>query len=137
KDTHFAAWGNLPILLFVLVCVQGALGMWTVTMKLYPPTVVGHLYGGFLTFSLLVLLSTRVFSWVVPPDQHLAQFRKLTLATLIVLLIQIGLGGWMSANYAAMVCTELPVCEGDWLAKLRFAEAFSAPYDHSIDYEFG
>jgi cytochrome c oxidase assembly protein subunit 15 len=137
KDTHFSAWGNLPIFLFVLVCFQGALGMWTVTMKLYPPTVVAHLYGGFLTFSLLVLLSLRVFNLVAPPDSKLSNLKGLTLVALIVLLIQIGLGGWMSANYAAMVCTELPVCEGEWVNKLNFGEAFSAPYHHTLDYEFG
>ena len=51
-------WGGLPWVLFVLVCFQGVLGMWTVTMKLYPPTVVGHLYGGFLTFSLFNFLTS-------------------------------------------------------------------------------
>lgn len=137
SDPKVSAWGVLPLFLFVLVCFQGALGMWTVTMKLYPPTVVAHLYGGFLTFSLLMLLTTRVFNKIVPLDPQLAQFRNITLLALFLLLIQIGLGGWMSANYAAMVCTNLPICEGDWLAKLNFAEAFSAPYDHTTDYEFG
>jgi len=137
SDPNAKHWGNLPIFLFILVCFQGALGMWTVTMKLYPPTVVAHLYGGFLTFSLLVLLSTRAFNLIVPLDKQLAQYRNLLLLALAVLLIQIGLGGWMSANYAAMVCTDLPICEGEWMSKLRFGEAFSSPYDHSIDYEFG
>jgi cytochrome c oxidase assembly protein subunit 15 len=130
-------WGKLPIYLFFLVCFQGILGMWTVTMKLYPPTVVAHLYGGFLTFSLLVLLSARVFKLFKNNDSELARFRTLAFACLFVLLIQIGLGGWMSANYAAMVCTELPICEAGWAGKLTFAEAFSASYHASVDYEFG
>lgn len=131
-------WGKLPYILFALVCVQGLLGAWTVTMKLYPPTVVSHLFGGFFTFALLSLLTLRVFSWDQKFfDSELANFRFFSLATLLVLVIQIGLGGWMSANYAALVCTQLPVCEPGWLEKLVFSEAFSAPYDSSHDYEFG
>jgi heme a synthase len=131
-------WGKLPYLLFVLVCFQGLLGAWTVTMKLYPPTVVAHLFGGFFTFALLCWLTLKVFSWDQKLlDPELANFRFFSLATLLVLLIQIALGGWMSANYAALVCTQLPICEPGWLDKLVFSEAFSAPYDPSHDYEFG
>lgn len=131
-------WGKLPYVLFFLVCFQGLLGAWTVTMKLYPPTVVAHLFGGFFTFGLLCLLSLRVFSWDQKFfDPELAKFRLFSLLTLLVLLIQIGLGGWMSANYAALVCTHLPVCEPGWVDKLVFSEAFSAAYDPSHDYEFG
>lgn len=130
-------WGWLPVILLVLVCFQGALGMWTVTMKLYPPTVVAHLYGGFLTFSLLVLLAIRAFALDPPKDMHLEKLKTLALVCLLFLVVQIGLGGWMSANYAALVCTELPVCENGWMSKLDFEQAFSAPYDASTDYEFG
>lgn len=131
-------WGKLPYLLFILVCFQGLLGMWTVTMRLYPPTVVGHLFGGFFTFTLLCLLALRVFGWEQKsPEASLARYRYLALTAFFVLLLQIGLGGWMSANYAALVCTELPICEPGWMQKISFLEAFSAPYDASVDYEFG
>ncbi len=132
------SWGRLPVVLFVLVCFQGLLGAWTVTMKLYPPTVVAHLYGGFLTFSLLSLLTLKVFQWEpLLRDTRWQQLRGLSLFCLIVLLIQIGLGGWMSANYAALVCTDLPICEAGWSNKIALAEAFSAPYESGQDYEFG
>lgn len=36
-----------------LVFFQGALGMWTVTLLLYPAVVMGHLLGGFAILSLL------------------------------------------------------------------------------------
>ena len=138
QKPEYPFWGALPWVLFILVCFQGALGMWTVTMKLYPPTVVGHLYGGFLTFSLLVILLFRVMQWT-PKTQDLALYklRWLSLVSAVLLLVQIGLGGWMSANYAALVCTELPVCETGWTGKITMLEAFSAPYDHGVDYEFG
>jgi len=131
-------WGSLPLLLFILVCFQGVLGMWTVTMKLYPPTVVAHLYGGFLTFSLLCILLCRVFNFGPSQvDPELSKLRYLGVLSLFLLVVQIGLGGWMSANYAALVCTELPVCESGWLGKIVLAEAFSAPYEQGVDYEFG
>ncbi len=139
KDAQLAAkWGHLPWILFILVCFQGALGMWTVTMKLYPPTVVGHLFGGFFTFALLSILAARVFNLQpLRADEALKPFGKLAALCFVVLLIQIGLGGWMSANYAALVCTQLPVCEAGWIGKIDFIEAFSAPYHHGKDYEFG
>lgn len=135
---EFQQWGVFPAILFVLVCIQGLLGMWTVTMKLYPPTVVAHLYGGFLMFSLLAILLVKVMQWTpAVKDQALHSLRWLCLASLFLLVIQIGLGGWMSANYAALVCTDLPVCESGWSSKISIGEAFSAPYDANIDYEFG
>ncbi len=131
-------WGKLPWVLFFLVCFQGALGMWTVTMSLYPPVVLAHLYGGFLIFSMLSVLFLRVYEFTpVDHDPVLARYRSLLALSLLAVVIQIGLGGWMSSNYAALVCTQFPVCESGWLDRVDIVEAISAPYHHMIDYEFG
>ena len=57
---------GLPILILVVVIFQAALGMWTVTMKLMPVVVMGHLLGGFTTLCLLFLLYLRISGYRVP-----------------------------------------------------------------------
>ena len=127
---------KLPLLLLGLVIFQAALGMWTVTMNLQPLVVMGHLLGGFSVFSLLFLLHLRLKGFRIPggdyPARRLAKFAMLGL---VILVGQIGLGGWTSANYAALACTQLPICEGNWVERLDFADALSIPV--ADDYEFG
>lgn len=56
---------KLPLFLLAVVFAQAAFGMWTVTLKLWPQVVTGHLLGGFATLSLLFLLTLRL-SGVLP-----------------------------------------------------------------------
>ena len=127
---------KLPLLLVFLVCFQGALGMWTVTLNLLPIVVMGHLLGGFTVLSCLFLLYLRLTPYRIPGgDQRTRQFGKYAILGIIILIGQIALGGWTSANYAALACTELPICEGTWYERLDFAGAFSIP--EAENYEFG
>ncbi|TKB47620.1 heme A synthase [Ferrimonas sediminicola] len=120
--------------LVALVLCQGALGMWTVTLNLMPVVVMGHLLGGLTLFCLLILLWLR--RRAEPPAAEPGLVLPATLA-LIALIGQIVLGGWTSANYAAVVCTSLPICEGDWWHSLNFAKAFSLIQPDAPSYEFG
>ncbi|MCL5255563.1 MAG: COX15/CtaA family protein [Gammaproteobacteria bacterium] len=134
-DTHHQPL-KLPIFLLILICWQAALGMWTVTMMLQPVIVMLHLLGGFTTFSLLYLLYLRETPYRAPGgDPALRKLRSLAAFSMIVVVGQIALGGWVAANYAALACTELPVCEGSWVSQLDFAGAFSLP--QAATYEFG
>lgn len=54
-----------------------------------------------------------------------------------VLVMQILLGGWTSTNYAALMCTTLPICQGDWLSNLDWSTAFSFWQVGHDNYEFG
>lgn len=128
---------KLPIFLTALVIFQGILGMWTVTLSLFPPVVMSHLLGGFTTVSLLFLLCLRL-SQVLPPikDTAIAGLFKYTMLGMIILIAQIALGGWTAANYAAVVCTELPICQGNWTQHLNFIEAFKLWGHNMPDYEF-
>lgn len=114
----------LPALLVSLVIFQGMLGMWTVTMRLLPLAVMGHLLGGFCTLGLLwlnVLFITQkpiTFS----PSKSIS---ALALVTLAILFCQILLGGWTSANYAALICPDFPTCQGQWWPNTHFASAFN------------
>lgn len=127
---------RLPLFLLLLVVFQAMLGMWTVTMKLNPLVVMAHLLGGFSTLALLVLLLGRLSTYPRKEENRLTGIHTLGLLALVVLFVQIALGGWTSANYAALVCTHLPICEADWAGRLNFADAFSLPQGHE-DYEFG
>lgn len=129
---------KLPLFLVGLVIFQGLLGMWTVTMMLQPLIVMGHLLGGFTTLCLLALLYFRLpRTFNYHNNANLRGLIPWALLGLIVIFIQIALGGWTSANYAATACTQFPVCEGDWLARLNWKEAFQL-WGHQADtYQYG
>ena len=132
----------LPSVLLVTVVFQALLGMWTVTMNLQPVVVMGHLLGGFTTFSLLLLQALRLRrqlrpNWLpaipVVVDKPLLKWLKLSA---LVLVLQIALGGWTASNYAAVACIQLPVCEPGWQQKFDLSQALSIPRGHA-DYEYG
>jgi cytochrome c oxidase assembly protein subunit 15 len=115
---------------------QGALGMWTVTLNLLPVVVMGHLLGGFTVLSCLFLLYLRLTPYrIAGGDIRLKSLGKFAVIGIAVVFGQIALGGWVSANYAALACTEFPVCEGNWAGRLDFSGAFSVP--QADNYEFG
>lgn len=133
--------------LLALVVFQAALGMWTVTMNLMPVVVLAHLFGGFALLSLLALLrfelgQDRVAAPPQPapaapaPGPWGARLLPLAWLAFAVLLAQIALGGWTSANYAAAVCYQLPFCESGWTDQFSLRAAFSLPLGHET-YEFG
>ena len=134
---HPAQPAKLALSLLVLVILQGMLGMWTVTMKLYPPVVMGHLLGGFTIISILSLLFYRL-TQIFPPirDQKASKLKILGLIGFIVVVLQIALGGWTAANYAAHTCIDLPICQEGWSNALEFGEAFQI-FDHNAEtFEF-
>jgi cytochrome c oxidase assembly protein subunit 15 len=125
----------VPAALVALIVFQGLLGMWTVTLLLKPIVVAAHLLGGFATLALLASLgkwrSTR-FPSPTPP------LRALGLAAAAALVLQISLGGWTSANYAALACPDFPKCQTQWWPAIAdFREAFVLWRGIGIDYEGG
>lgn len=115
---------KLPLLILAVVVMQAAFGMWTVTLKLWPQVVVVHLLGGFTTLSLLFVLSLRLGGVTSVPVLAAARLPRLALLGLLLVTVQIALGGWVSANYAAMACTDLPTCQGQWWPEADFANGF-------------
>jgi len=110
----------LPLALILLVLFQAALGMWTVTMKLLPVVVMGHLLGGILIFSLLCYLGLQIKA--VPSER--SRWRSFVGLGIVMVLAQIALGGWVSANYAGIACTGFPECNGQWFPTLHFSKGF-------------
>ncbi len=124
----------LPTLLMVMVLFQALLGMWTVTLKLNPLVVLGHLLGGFATLSLLWVLfiqwHNRGMTLTRTPS-------RLTTLALFLLILQIILGGWTSSNYAAFVCPDFPTCLGHWWPTMSLKEAFTFWQQIGPNYEGG
>ncbi|PKM32681.1 MAG: cytochrome B [Gammaproteobacteria bacterium HGW-Gammaproteobacteria-12] len=114
---------KLPLAILALVILQGAFGMWTVTLQLWPQVVTAHLLGGFATLSLLTLLTLRL-SGRFAPLQLPGRLRALAAACLLLVIGQITLGGWVSSNYAAVACVDLPTCHGEWWPAMDFGKGF-------------
>ncbi len=134
---------TIPVLLVALVIFQGLLGMWTVTLLLKPIIVMGHLLGGMSIISLLVwqlLRYSGVMTTKLSTELSLKPIKRLAIIALVVVVVQISLGGWTSANYAALSCPDFPTCQNQWLPDLNFSEAF-VPWqglsDGRKDYEGG
>jgi cytochrome c oxidase assembly protein subunit 15 len=115
---------KLPLLLLGVVIAQAAFGMWTVTLKLWPQVVTAHLLGGFTTLSLLFLLTLRLSGALPVLAQISRRLRVLAGVALVLVIGQIALGGWVSSNYAAVACVDLPTCHGEWLPAMDFANGF-------------
>lgn len=124
--------------LLVLILFQAALGMWTVTLKLWPLVVMAHLLGGMATLALLswIIFANR-YARGYHPGPQAGRMRGLVLASLAVLIVQIALGGWTSANYAAMVCPDLPTCQGQMWPEANFRQGFTISRDIGVDFEGG
>jgi cytochrome c oxidase assembly protein subunit 15 len=114
---------GLATALVALVAFQATLGMWTVTLLLKPAIVALHLLGGMTTLALMTWLALREID--PPPAPAAARaLRPWAALGLAVLAAQIALGGWVSANYAALACPDFPACHGHWLPDMDFGHAF-------------
>jgi cytochrome c oxidase assembly protein subunit 15 len=107
---------------FVWVCVQGAFGALTVTLKLYPAVVTAHLLGGLV---LLGLLAWQAVSYEPRPLQVGINLRRATGLVLLLSLFQVLLGGWVSTNYAVLACSDFPMCQGQWWPPMDFEHGFT------------
>ena len=127
----------IPVVLVLLVIFQALLGMWTVTLLLKPVIVLAHLLGGMTILSLLFWLSLELAKDRRMIDLNSTRLFPWSLAGLIMIVIQISLGGWTSSNYAAMACPDIPTCQGAWWPSMSFIEGFSFWRETGIDYEGG
>ena len=114
----------LPTALFLLVCLQGAFGAWTVTMKLQPIIVTIHLLLGLALLGLLTILGLRHTVQQSIAVAARALFIPAVIA-LVLLVVQIVLGGWVSTNYAVLACTDFPLCHGMVIPTMDFGHGFT------------
>jgi cytochrome c oxidase assembly protein subunit 15 len=126
RELPFSPWW--PTVTLVWVCVQGAFGALTVTMKLQPAIVTLHLLGGLL---LLALLCRQAVGYSQAqgfagsgPVAMTAPLRAALAASMALLWLQIALGGWVSTNYAVLACSDFPTCQGSWWPEMAWREGF-------------
>jgi heme a synthase len=115
-----------PTATFAWVCLQGAFGAFTVTMKLFPAVVTLHLLGGMV---LLALLCRQAVAWdsasrASAPVQIAPSLRAWLVVAFALLWLQIALGAWVSTNYAVLACSEFPKCQGTWWPPMDFRHGF-------------
>ena len=124
RRTELSFKPGYPTWLFFFVCLQGAFGAWTVTLKLQPIIVTLHLLLGLNLLAMLAWLHAR-------QNEHLpvpASARALALPALVgglLLTVQIALGGWVSTNYAALACQDFPLCHGNVIPQMDFEHGFT------------
>lgn len=117
-----------PAFTLFWVCLQGAFGALTVTMKLFPAIVTLHLLGGLV---LLALLRAQSVAYALAdpasrgPVELPSRLRLGLIAAFGLLWLQIALGGWVSTNYAVLACNEFPTCQGSWWPPMDFREGFT------------
>ncbi|MGP1629573.1 MAG: COX15/CtaA family protein [Giesbergeria sp.] len=110
----------------VWVCVQGAFGALTVTMKLFPAIVTLHLAGGLLLLALLCVQAVRQSGAPAMPSLAVQApgLRALAWLSLVLVAVQVLLGGWVSTNYAVLACSTFPTCQGSWWPEMDFLQGF-------------
>ncbi|MEP6483286.1 MAG: COX15/CtaA family protein [Rudaea sp.] len=132
--------GKLAVVAWVaciVIVFQAMLGMWTVTLKLLPLVVTSHLIGGLTLFALLIYVAMRL-SIVSVGNVENSTLRKMAVVGIVLLTMQIALGGWTSANYAALACgTDFPTCLGQWHPSADFSSGFVLWRGVGVDYEGG
>jgi heme a synthase len=120
------AW---PLLLLIVVSLQGLFGKWTVTLKLMPIVVTTHLMGGMLLFALLIWFWMRERERSGDPRAMTlavsGRVRRLIWLAIGVLAVQIFLGGWVSTNYAVLACADFPGCGGTLAPSVNWSEGFT------------
>lgn len=125
-----------PTAAFVWVCTQGVFGALTVTLKLYPLIVTGHLLGGLVGVAILTA-QVRVMTpsmaskakpsgWARLWSQTVAApLRRSAMVVLAMWFFQALLGGWVSTNAAVLACADFPTCQGQWWPEMDFAHGFT------------
>jgi cytochrome c oxidase assembly protein subunit 15 len=126
-DHHHAtlsAWW--PAFTLVWVCLQGAFGAFTVTWKLFPAIVTLHLLGAVVLLALLCIQAVHYRQAAAQrlPTPVSPALRNGLVATTVLLVLQIALGGWVSTNYAVLACTQFPTCQDSWWPAMNFAQGF-------------
>ncbi len=128
---------TLPLMLSVVILFQAALGMWTVTLQLKPIIVMAHLMGGMLTLTLLTWLALSTSNTIRPYRYGGHVKQSMVVFALILVVLQIMLGGWTSSNYAALSCVGFPLCNGLVIPPMDFSQAFVLWRGLGINYEYG
>jgi len=131
------------ILALMIIIFQALLGMWTVTWLLKPIVVMGHLLGAMVLFAVLTWIAWQTTDApIILIDA--ARLRHLLGVGLMLLVMQLSLGGWVSANYAGLACggnqaslNNFPQCVSQWWPQQNYRAGFTLWRGIGVDYEGG
>ena len=135
KEDKKLRWWSLGLLVFI--CCQGLFGYLTVSLKLLPIIVTGHLFGGFFTLCLFFFVFIKAGNFEVLYKMRVPQLKSISLIALIFLLFQIFLGAWTSTNYASLACVDFPTCQGSYLPDMDFKQGFDFSQEVGPNYLYG
>ena len=124
-----------PTMAWVWVCIQGAFGALTVTMKLFPAIVTLHLLGGYILLAFLTVQAVMQ-EGLMSAQQNVHYPKRLSIligVALVFLIIQAASGAWVSTQYAVLACTEFPRCQNSWWPTMDFAQAFDLWHPLGVD----
>ena len=123
---------TFSLLTVVVFGSQVGLGIWTITRMLSPVIVTAHLLLGFLLLGLLFWLFLRANRFAERQKQGL-QGTKVIVFGVILLFVQIVLGGWVSANFAYSACPDFPTCNGQWWPNADYIQGFPDAFQYGLD----
>ena len=121
--------------LLFFICCQGLFGYLTVSLKLLPIIVTGHLFGGFITLSLFFYLFLNTTNGI--KNHNIGHLKILGGVALFALIVQIFLGVWTSTNYASLACADFPTCQGKFIPEMDFSEGFNLAQEVGPNYLYG
>ena len=121
--------------LLFFICCQGLFGYLTVSLKLLPIIVTGHLFGGFITLSLFFYLFLNTTNGI--KNHNIGHLKVLGGVALFALIVQIFLGVWTSTNYASLACADFPTCQGKLIPEMDFSEGFNLAQEVGPNYLYG
>ena len=121
--------------LLFFICCQGLFGYLTVSLKLLPIIVTGHLFGGFTTLSLFFYLFLNTTNGI--KNHNIGHLKVLGGIALFALIVQIFLGVWTSTNYASLACADFPTCQGKFIPEMDFREGFNLAQEVGPNYLYG
>jgi len=134
ENKDIRAWA---IGLLIFICCQGLFGYLTVSLKLLPIIVTGHLFGGFTTLTLFFLIFLKSGNFQILNKMAIPKLKGIAGVALFVLIIQIFLGVWTSTNYASLACADFPTCQGSYLPDMDFKNGFNLNQEVGPNYLYG
>jgi cytochrome c oxidase assembly protein subunit 15 len=134
ENKKIRAW---TIGLLIFICCQGLFGYLTVSLKLLPIIVTGHLFGGFTTLTLFFLIFLKAGNFQILNKMAIPKLKGIAVVALFVLIIQIFLGVWTSTNYASLACADFPTCQGSYLPDMDFKNGFNLNQEVGPNYLYG
>lgn len=122
KRKEFEQSPLLPTLLTCLMVFLAIFGIWAFSHLPRAIIVPVHLAGGVSMLILLTWMLLRQILSIGRVEPVIAnQWRIFSRMGLILVIIQIMLGGWVSSNFAGIACSDFPLCQGSLLPLMDFS----------------